>query len=233
MSLHQDDDTELGNKASSTQSFQSRLSSVNEDAESKAVHFSPPQDITSEAISFNPSDGENKSVEGIVDYRKGDVDSIGSSNPALNDGRERRTRRASSLELRKSVPNNILFSRDAIKEDLENKGTSTDKMRRASSFQLHMNGCFHNLFLNPSYPLRRQMMLTFGSVSTLTILLVMIVSIVATVMTGNYVKSEATPDVEEWVDEFMSSTTRYVAQTLSPKIMVSNNVFLYLGRIRL
>lgn len=65
------------------------------------------------------------------------------------------------------------------------------------------------------------MMLCFGCVATTTIGLVMIVSIVATVATGEAIQRESSENVNAWVDGFMGSTSRLVAEAIGPKIMVS------------
>jgi len=94
-------------------------------------------------------------------------------------------------------------------------------VQRSSLLGTNLSGCCHDLFLNPAYSLRRQMLLTFGTVTSLTILLVMIVSIIAAVATGDAIKDQANVNVEEWVDGYTVSTSRLVAEALSPKIMVS------------
>ena len=49
----------------------------------------------------------------------------------------------------------------------------------------------------------------------------MIVSIVATVATGEAIQRESSENVNAWVDGFMGSTSRLVAEAIGPKIMVS------------
>ena len=133
----------------------------------------------------------------------------------------------SSLELRKQIPDSQLLNEDsqiAIADDMKGDNNN-DNVQRPSLRRMGSNilGGFviRNLFLNPAYSLRRQMLLTFGTVTSLTILLVMIVSIIAAVATGDAIKDQANVNVEEWVDEYTVSTSRLVAEALSPKIMVS------------
>ena len=134
----------------------------------------------------------------------------------------------SSLDLRKKIPDSLLLnegSQIAIADDMKgdnNMQRSSLRRRGSNVLGTNMSGFFHNLFLNPAYPLRRQMLLTFGTVTSLTILLVMIVSIIAAVATGNAIKDEANVNVEEWVDGYTVTTSRLVAEALSPKIMVSD-----------
>lgn len=135
----------------------------------------------------------------------------------------------SSLDLRKKIPDSLLLNEgsqiaiaDDMKGDNNNMQRSSLRRRGSNILETNMSGFFHNLFLNPAYPLRRQMLLTFGTVTSLTILLVMIVSIIAAVATGNAIKDEANVNVEEWVDGYTVTTSRLVAEALSPKIMVSD-----------
>ena len=134
----------------------------------------------------------------------------------------------SPLDLPKKIPDSLLLNEgsqiaiaDDMKGDNNNMQRSSLRRRGSNILETNMSGFFHNLFLNPAYPLRRQMLLTFGTVTSLTILLVMIVSIIAAVATGNAIKDEANVNVEEWVDGYTVTTSRLVAEALSPKIMVS------------
>jgi len=126
-------------------------------------------------------------------------------------------RRASSLELRRDIPTTLLFNHVAIADDMQKPNDDDDDATAAL-------GCFRRSFLNPRYPLRRQMMLTFGSVSSLTILLVVMVSIAASNWTGDAIKEESNDNVEEWVGEFTSTTSRFVAEAIAPKIMLTDLV---------
>jgi hypothetical protein len=128
--------------------------------------------------------------------------------------------RHSSAELRKSIPDGLLAydHQYALNDDL--KYGILDNIS-SSSIGEEKRNCFHRIFLNPSYPLRRQMMLSFGTVSSLCILLVMIISIIATIGTGTAIKRESSDNVHAWVENFMGSTSRFVAEALSPKLIVS------------
>ena len=135
--------------------------------------------------------------------------------------------------MRKDIPSSLdvlnASARKAIKDDMKQStsaGAGRKFSRKGSALAVTTNICgwFRRLFLNPSYPLRRQMLLTFGTVSSLTILLVMIVAIVASIATGNVIKDETNTNVEQWIDDFTVSTSRLVAEALSPMIMPSNLV---------
>ena len=135
--------------------------------------------------------------------------------------RQRRKSRSSSLELRKSVPDiALLLESTAIADDLESKSSaaSSRKIKRSASKQ-HLLSWFKRVYLNPSFTLRRQMLNTFGSISAVVILLVMIASIVASKATGTTIKRSADQNVDLWVDEYLASTARYVSETISPKVV--------------
>lgn len=66
------------------------------------------------------------------------------------------------------------------------------------------------------------MLLTFGSVSSLAILLVVIVSIIATVTIGDSI----TENMEREAYSFMGATSRHAAEVLSPKLMPNDLVML-------
>ena len=149
-------------------------------------------------------------------------------------GRRPNSRRSNSLELRK-VPDHILLTaRSAIMDELESQSSrgmggsdvgGGGKKRRSSSKVLSAtHGWFHKVLLNPKYSLRKQMMLTFGSVSALTIVVVMVVAIIASVLTGNSIKAESAANVETWVKQSLGTTARYVAETVSPRLMPTDLV---------
>ena len=189
------------------------------------MQFAPPQDITGEKISFSADKNSTQgiSVDGIVEYSNAPADTVEATHMnKRSESNKRQSRRQSSLDLRKSIPEGLLLhdNQNAIMDDMRGS-TSVRKALRGGMLSTNVTGCFHRVFLNPSYPLRRQMLFSFGSVSSLTILLVMVVSIIASIFTGSVIKKESNINVEQWVDDFMRSTSRYVSEALSPKIMVS------------
>ena len=252
--LETDVDAELGlaneemqKDVSSTAETESAVLSVDEEQgptpKETKVKFAraQPHDITSkETDPDDAGDGGQTPVEGIPDCEN---NGEGVGKLATNSGEEQvkaarphfKRRRQSSLHLRKQPSEYSISSEIHISSVVEESTAGTLKhsdsgSKKKTDFQ--MKGCFHRLFLNPSYSLRRQMLLTFGSVSSLTIILVMIVAIIASLSTGNAVKDKATVSVEEWVEEFASSTSKYVAQALSPKIMVSRRLGWKFGLFR-
>ena len=197
---------------------------VNVAPEKKKVQFPPPQDVTSKMITFTGADGDQRdvSVEGIVEYG---ADAAGSGT-TTSTRVERRAAprigmasRRSSLDSRKEIPDSLLLDHNAIIDDVS--GSGAQDAHRGSYIGTELQGCFHRFFVNPSFPLRRQMLLTFGSVSSLTILLVMAVSIIASITTGDAIKKESNTIVEQWVDKFTITTSQLIAEALSPKITVS------------
>ena len=135
--------------------------------------------------------------------------------------RQRRQSRTSSLELRKSVPDiAALLESKAIADDLESvpSASSRRKIKRSAS-KAQLRSWFSQKYLNPSFTLKRQMLNTFGSISAIVILLVMIASIVASIATGNSIEKSADQNVDQWVNEYLASTARYVSETISPKVV--------------
>jgi len=135
--------------------------------------------------------------------------------------RQRRKSRSSSLELRKSVPDiAVLLESTAISDDLESisSATTRKKITRSAS-KAQLRSWFKRVYLNPSFTLKRQMLNTFGSISAVVILLVMIASIVASKATGTTIKKSADQNVDLWVNEYLASTARYVSETISPKVV--------------
>mmetsp|Transcript_15777 Transcript_15777/g.33367 ORF Transcript_15777/g.33367 Transcript_15777/m.33367 type:complete len:1213 (+) Transcript_15777:226-3864(+) len=129
-------------------------------------------------------------------------------------------RRKSSLDSRRNIPDSFLLrTRNDIIED-----GMKDSTKRNSLIRVTAQGCFYRFFLNPSYPLRRQMLLTFGSVSSLTIVIVMLVSIIASITTGNAIKEKSNVNMGNWVEEITISTSQFVSEALSPKIMPNDLV---------
>ena len=130
-----------------------------------------------------------------------------------------------STVLRKDVPVEFQLiipelnnNDDAKSTDLTTASTHTPKHEYSGGYIWKL---YQKLVLNVKYPLRRQMMLSFGSIGVLTIVLVMIVGILASYLTGEAIKTESSRNVDAWVDGFMGSTCRLVAEALGPKIMVS------------
>lgn len=125
-----------------------------------------------------------------------------------------RGKRASSLELRRKIPDNLLYDPAAILDD----GAGDAPGGGGSGAD---GGCFRRLFLRPSFSLRRQMLLTFGSISSVTILLVVLVSVAALFTTGNVIKKKSNDNFKDWVDELTAGSSRFVAEAISPKLVVS------------
>ncbi len=80
-------------------------------------------------------------------------------------------------------------------------------------------GCLRTFFLNPAYSLRKQMLLTFGTAGTITIIVIMAVSIVSTYVAGNRAKQESVTNAEELFKTSLGNTSRYVAESISPRLL--------------
>jgi hypothetical protein len=156
--------------------------------------------------------------------------------------KRRHPRRSSSMELRKEALREM--SQTALKllgdlekldddamlatttepqtslpEDEENNYGTTASKNQKQAIKKQQLGCFKLFFLNPSYSLRKQMLVTFGTVSTLTILLIMIVSITATYVAGYHAKEDAMSNAEKLFKTSLGTTARYIAESISPKLM--------------
>ena len=195
---------------------------------SNATRFSPPRDVTGEQINFSGTSERQLSAEGIVDTSERQLSAEGSVARGENtSGAEdpakpsiqRRRGAGGSLELRKEIHGSLLLhDDDAIRADMRSSGVAAPDGRG----QGDEHGRLRRLFLNPSYSLRRQLLLTFGTVSSLTILLVMIVSIVASIATANAIKEKSSDVLEGWVEGIMGTTARSAAEALSPSIIYDN-----------
>jgi len=189
-----------------------------DDSVHSSVRFAPPQDVQGERMSFSATSSEKQSVKGIVEYGRAPSSMSSETREQMMD--RRKSSRGSSLDLRKSIPNSLLLTdSSAIIDDMNGGGGRKSLTKRQSTFNKLNDDVIHRFFLNPRWSLRRQMLSTFGTVSSLSILLVMIVSIIAAVYTGNDIKEEANVSVEEWVDSFTITTSRLVAEAVSPLIM--------------
>ena len=80
-------------------------------------------------------------------------------------------------------------------------------------------GFLKSLFLNPSYSLRKQMFVTFGTISTITIGIIIIVSIASSYIAGYQAKQNSVTNAEELFKKTLGTTARYVAESISPRLM--------------
>ncbi|KAL7547634.1 hypothetical protein ACHAWF_010919 [Thalassiosira exigua] len=148
-------------------------------------------------------------------------------------------RRQSSLELRKNAPDADLLNasvsphlKASASDDVgSGSGSGSGWLPRGGG---GWRGGFRNLFLNPSYPLRRQMFLSFGCVSFVTIALVVVVTVAASIATGDAILDESDDHIEMWMEDVVRITPRYVSEAVSPKIMPTQLVDLLveIGRDR-
>jgi hypothetical protein len=191
----------------------------------KAQELSATDTKKSEGVTFsmpNNTQDENSNTDTNEGNDTND-DTYGEGAPSLlNKQRSKRRTGLTSAELRKDVPAELSAYnfQDTLSDDLRSTITSASQLKALSENERGCWGWFVKLFLNERYPLRRQMLLSFGTTAASTILLVMCVAIVATVLTGEAIKKESTENMDAWVDEFMGSTSRMVAEAISPKIMV-------------
>jgi hypothetical protein len=149
-------------------------------------------------------------------------------------------RRRSSIELRK-VPTDILlrpsgrFSAirlnggDDAHNDLEDEDMvlKENESSSPSNRKLPPASLFKKMCINPRYSLRRQLMLSFGSVSALTIVFVVVICILITYMEGEHVKTINQKSFEELARNSQGTTARYLSESLEQRLPVDLVQILY------
>mmetsp|Transcript_30884 Transcript_30884/g.92555 ORF Transcript_30884/g.92555 Transcript_30884/m.92555 type:complete len:1871 (-) Transcript_30884:814-6426(-) len=136
-------------------------------------------------------------------------------------GKITKWKRKSSLELRK-VPHHILLGPDW---DASGEADSEDFFEVDDSFEvddvMHYEGkstvrdVLQQTCLRPDYSLRKQLMLSFGTVSAVTMIFVMVTSIAVTISAGNRIEDASKESLESWVQDKASSSARYVSDAFT------------------
>jgi ABC-type transporter MlaC component len=125
--------------------------------------------------------------------------------------------RSSSLELRK-LPVNVLLKREEsllCDEELSLDDAPMDGSPRS----LLQRTC-----LNSNFTLRSQMLLSFGTISALAILLVVIVCIAVTLISSSVVKAGARATFDDLSPVLEAKATRYIAEDLTPRLIFEDVV---------
>eukprot|EP00957_Ditylum_brightwellii_P075484 5737408-Ditylum_brightwellii.AAC.1 len=131
---------------------------------------------------------------------------------------QRNSRSSVLLKLRKLPPQlqvgdeTILgfFPDETSETDDENDGAKNEINEKKPRFDLLQMTC-----LRPTFSLRKQIILAFGTPIALTIFFVMIASIIFTVMVTTSITSEARSDVTTVTRTISRNSPRYVAEDLS------------------
>ena len=133
-------------------------------------------------------------------------------NPTALEGR-----RTSSLELR-SVPVDILFKPSPSEIASILSDDNLEASNREGSIGTKSDW-LHKLCLRPGLSLKTQMMLSFGTINFVTILFVVAVCIILTAVAGRNVHADASTTFEMLGLETQGKTSRYLAESLSPRLM--------------
>mmetsp|Transcript_25294 Transcript_25294/g.50638 ORF Transcript_25294/g.50638 Transcript_25294/m.50638 type:complete len:1747 (-) Transcript_25294:50-5290(-) len=144
----------------------------------------------------------------------------------------RHLRRKSSVDMRReAMHQSQILSPNALRMlgDLDNLDNDDrceqilpaerEKKQQQLWRQKQQLGCWKAFFLNPSYSLRKQMLLTFGAVSTITIVGITVISIVAAYVAGHQAKQDSMENAEQLFKTSLGTTARYVAESISPRLM--------------
>ena len=137
------------------------------------------------------------------------------------DGRTLKNTR-DSLLLRK-FPEDIISSNDEVSiisdiDDDENYDAGNERIK---------GDFLGRTCLKTGYSLRRQMLLSFGAVSAVTIMIVMLISIVLTFITGNFTRNEIVEIFHDTSKYETSSSARYIAMFTTNKLSFNVIDFLH------
>lgn len=126
----------------------------------------------------------------------------------------------SSMELRRQPVDELLrpwqstggdtVASSRSDSDLEDEDESRDAM--------------HRTCLRPGYTLSKQLMLSFGSISAVTIIFVLVVCIVVAISAGESVKSINADSFEVLAKDRQGTTARYLAESLDQRLMLFDSV---------
>jgi hypothetical protein len=134
------------------------------------------------------------------------------------------THRRSSLEMRKMPvdvllrPTNLLETTSVLSEDVEEEEISRREVTDKES------DCLRFLCLRPNYTLRKQMMLSFGSINLVTITVVVVVCVSLSLIAGQNVKSTSTYTMEHLAIQSLGTRSRYLAESLTESIILVDTV---------
>jgi HAMP domain-containing protein len=135
--------------------------------------------------------------------------------------------RRSSMELRR-MPVNVLLNPNfnettsVLSEDPDDEKPQNRHLRpRRCARKIDI---LHMLCLRPKYTLRKQMMLSFGSITIITIAVVVAICIALSIAAGENVKSTAEATTKELAQESLGYRARYLSESLTEKLILVNTV---------
>ena len=140
--------------------------------------------------------------------------------------------RRSSLEMRRMPvnvllkPANLCETTSVLSEDFgQDEGLSNKKKEDDSKQGIDILRC---LCLRPNYTLRKQMMLSFGTVNLITITVVVLVCVALTLSAGQSVESASTETMKALAKESIGHRSRFLAEWMTEDIILTDAVkFLY------
>jgi hypothetical protein len=196
-------------------------------------------DETQEKSSDDGGEGKSHAIQGTTPTSNGSLEAPLSEITAKHADRKRNSlitigehtpvesaatsswQRKSSLEMRK-MPVNVLLHpthrsdaasvlSDGLDEDesimkMKDMGATRDLLRF--------------LCLRPNYTLRKQMMLSFGSINLITIFLVVLVCVILSLSAGKNVKDTSSESIEKMVKGSLAYKSRYLAESLTESIIL-------------
>ena len=123
--------------------------------------------------------------------------------------------RVSSLELRRLPPEILLIGDIPYSETLDDDEKDLDE--KASATQ-KPSGIIHRLCLNPRFELRKQFLLSFGSLSVISIFFVVITCILTSHFLGENVKETNRETVSQINRKLQGRRARYLAESLDHRL---------------
>lgn len=125
--------------------------------------------------------------------------------------------RVSSLGLRKMPPEILLVGH--LPADLESLADEDDDRERSGKANADRpTGFFNALCLNPRFELRTQFLLSFGSLSVLSIALIVITCVTASICVGENSKKIFGDTIEGLTENFQGLRVRYLAESLDHRL---------------
>ncbi|KAG7355713.1 hypothetical protein IV203_000399 [Nitzschia inconspicua] len=131
----------------------------------------------------------------------------------------------SSLELRK-LPVDVLLQPANVRQETTSvlsEDAGEDKLAEEEDIEKETD-CLRLLCLRPQFTLRKQMMLSFGSINLITIAIVVMICVSLSILAGENVKSTSSDTAMQLVNESLGYRARYLAEYLTESIILVDTV---------
>jgi hypothetical protein len=135
------------------------------------------------------------------------------------------TQRKSSLEMRR-MPVDVLLQPSNLQHDTTSvlsEDADEDGLSKREESEKETD-CLRFLCLRPNYTLRKQMMLSFGSINLITIAVVVSVCVVLSLSAGENVKSASSYTLDQLAKQSLGYRSRYLAEALTESIILLDTV---------